>query len=141
MFSKSAMDKSGYIFTYKIDVRDYEIDAEGIVNNANYLHYLEHTRHEFCIKAGFPFAQMCEKGIIPVLSRVEIDYMTPLRSGDSMISCLNISRKGPRFIFNQDIYRESDGSPVVKAVVTVVSLKNGTLSRGDEIADAFKEYM
>ncbi len=135
------MDKSGYIFTYKIDVRDYEIDAEGIVNNANYLHYLEHTRHEFCIKAGFPFAQMCEKGIIPVLSRVEIDYMTPLRSGDSMISCLNISRKGPRFIFNQDIYRESDGSPVVKAVVTVVSLKNGTLSRGDEIADAFKEYM
>ena len=44
------MDKSGYIFTYRIEVRDYEIDAEGIVNNANYLHYLEHTRHEFCNK-------------------------------------------------------------------------------------------
>ena len=35
-----------------IKVRDYEVDAEGIVNNANYLHYLEHTRHEFCEEAG-----------------------------------------------------------------------------------------
>ena len=135
------MDKSGYIFTYRIEVRDYEIDAEGIVNNANYLHYLEHTRHEFCSKVGFSFAQMCEKGITPVLSRVEIDYMTPLRSGDVMVSCLNIRRKGPRFIFYQDVFRESDESPVVKAVVTVVSLKNEKLSRGDEIAEAFKEYL
>ena len=124
-----------------IEVRDYEIDAEGIVNNANYLHYLEHTRHEFCNKVGFSFAQMCEKGITPVLSRVEIDYMTPLRSGDVMVSCLNIKRKGPRFIFYQDVFRESDESPVVKAVVTVVSLKNDKLSRGDEIAEAFKEYL
>ena len=135
------MDKSGYIFTYRIEVRDYEIDAEGIVNNANYLHYLEHTRHEFCSKVGFSFAQMCEKGITPVLSRVEIDYMIPLRSGDVMVSCLNIKRKGPRFIFYQDVFRESDESPVVKAVVTVVSLKNEKLSRGDEIAEAFKEYL
>ena len=135
------MDKSGYIFTYRIEVRDYEIDAEGIVNNANYLHYLEHTRHEFCNKVGFSFVQMCEKGITPVLSRVEIDYMTPLRSGDVMVSCLNIKRKGPRFIFYQDVFRESDESPVVKAVVTVVSLKNEKLSRGDEIAEAFKEYL
>lgn len=135
------MDKSGYIFTYRIEVRDYEIDAEGIVNNANYLHYLEHTRHEFCNKVGFSFAQMCEKGITPVLSRVEIDYMTPLRSGDVMVSCLNIKRKGPRFIFYQDVFRESDESPVVKAVVTVVSLKNEKLSRGDEIAEEFKEYL
>ena len=135
------MDKSGYIFTYRIEVRDYEIDAEGIVNNANYLHYLEHTRHEFCNKVGFSFAQMCEKGITPVLSRVEIDYMTPLRSGDVMVSCLNIKRKGPRFIFYQDVFRESDESPVVKAVVTVVSLKNEKLSRGDEIAEAYQEYL
>ena len=32
-----------YIYELPIKVRDYEVDAEGIVNNANYLHYLEHT--------------------------------------------------------------------------------------------------
>ena len=36
-----------YIFSLEIPVRDYELDSEGIVNNANYLHYLEHTRHAF----------------------------------------------------------------------------------------------
>lgn len=43
---------SPYIYELPIKVRDYEVDAEGIVNNANYLHYLEHTRHEFCEEAG-----------------------------------------------------------------------------------------
>ena len=36
-----------YIFETRMEVRDYECDIEGIVNNANYLHYAEHTRHLF----------------------------------------------------------------------------------------------
>ena len=28
-----------YIFETRLEVRDYECDIEGIVNNANYLHY------------------------------------------------------------------------------------------------------
>ena len=28
-----------YIFETRMEVRDYECDIEGIVNNANYLHY------------------------------------------------------------------------------------------------------
>ena len=123
-----------------IDVRDYELDAEGIVNNANYLHYLEHTRHKFCTEAGMSFSRMREIGIDPVLARVQIDYMTPLRSGDSMRSCLSMSRRGPRFVFHQDIYK-SNGDQVVRAEVTVVALKNGVLSRGDELAAAFEKYL
>ena len=42
-----------YVFELPMKVRDYEVDAEGIVNNAIYLHYLEHTRHEFCDMVGF----------------------------------------------------------------------------------------
>ncbi len=29
-----------YIFKLPMKVRDYEVDVEGIVNNANYLHYM-----------------------------------------------------------------------------------------------------
>ena len=39
--------KDKYMFELPMKVRDYEVDVEGIVNNANYLHYMEHTRHEF----------------------------------------------------------------------------------------------
>ena len=38
-----------YIYELKMKVRDYECDLQGIVNNANYQHYLEHTRHEFLL--------------------------------------------------------------------------------------------
>ena len=121
-------------------VRDYEVDAEGIVNNAVYLHYLEHTRHEFCDNAGLSFREMHSKGIDPVLSRVEIDYKTPLGLGENFVSKLNLSRRGPLFVFQQDIYKP-DGTPVVKALVSVACLENGRLSRGECLAEAFKDYL
>lgn len=134
------MSDKSYIFELPMKVRDYEVDAEGIVNNANYLHYLEHTRHEFCNKAGLSFREMHNKGIDPVLSRVEIDYKTPLGLGESFVSKLNMSRRGPLFIFQQDIYK-TDGTPVVKALVSVACLENGRLSRGECLAEAFKNYL
>lgn len=53
-------------------VRDYELDSEKIVNNANYLHYMEHTRHSFCEEAGLSFTEMSRRGIMPV---VPVRYM------------------------------------------------------------------
>ena len=129
-----------YIFELPMKVRDYEVDVEGIVNNANYLHYLEHTRHEFCESAGLSFKDMHLNGIDPVLSRVEIDYKTPLTLGEHFVSKLNIRRRGPIFIFDQDIYK-TDGTPVVLAKVSVACIENGRLSRGEVLADAFKNYI
>ena len=133
-------NNNNYIFELPIKVRDYEVDAEGIVNNANYLHYLEHTRHEFCQFAGFTFREMHSQGIDPVLRKVEIEYLTPLGLGEEMISKLNISRKGARFIFQQDIYKP-DGTPVVKSIVTVACLENGRLGRGELLAQKFEKYL
>ena len=134
------MNDKKYIFELPIKVRDYEVDSEGIVNNANYLHYLEHTRHEFCHSAGFSFRDMHNQGIDPVLRKVEIEYITPLGLGDEMVSKLNISRQGARFIFHQDIYKR-DNRPVVTAIVSCVCLENGRISRGDKLAEAFKDYL
>lgn len=129
-----------YIFELPIKVRDYEIDSEGIVNNAIYLHYLEHTRHEFCQFAGLSFREMSNQGIYPVLRKVEIEYIKPLGLGDSMISKLWVSREGAKFIFHQDIYTPN-GSPVVKAIVSCVCIENGRLSRGTILEEAFKDYL
>ena len=133
-------EKGKYIFELPMKVRDYEVDSEGIVNNAIYLHYLEHTRHEFCEQAGFSFRQMHSQGIDPVVSRVEIDYRRPLRLGESMVSKLAMSRKGPLFIFMQDIFTP-DGEPVVKAKVMIATLVNGKLTRGEELYEKFRDYV
>lgn len=133
-------DTPKYVFELPIKVRDYEVDSEGIVNNAIYLHYLEHTRHEFCEQAGFSFREMHSLGIDPVVRRVEIDYISSLRLGSSMVSKLAIQRKGPLFVFIQDIYTPT-GEPIVRAKVMIATIVNGRLTRGEELFDKFKDYV
>ena len=136
------MTQDRYIFTLEIAVRDYELDSEGIVNNAVYLHYLEHTRHAFVKQEGIPFGSLTSDGLIPVVRRMEIDYRTPLRSGDVMLSRLWIERQGARFVFYQDIFRKEDGAPVVSAVVTIVCMeKDGRINRGDDLAERIAKYL
>lgn len=135
------MTDTKYVYEREMEVRDYELDAEGIVNNANYLHYLEHTRHGFCVANGISFAQMQEKGVIPVLNRVEIDYKTPLSSGDRFVSKLWVERKGARFVFHQDLFKTDTGESVVSAVVSCVCLSDGKLDRGDMLAEVFKKHL
>lgn len=129
-----------YCFMMDMEVRDYELDCEQIVNNARYLHYMEHTRHKFCQAAGMSFIEMHKQGIDAVVRKIEIEYITSLKGGDTFISCLRLERKGPRFIFHQDIVKP-DGETVASATVTIVVLKNGKLSRGDELAKIFAQYI
>lgn len=135
------MEKQDYIFEMTMRVRDYEVDSQGIVNNAIYLHYIEHTRHEFCRWAGTSFRSMQRQGIDPVIRRIDIEYLTPLRLGDDMVSCLNLSREGARFVFHQDIYTLPDRQPVIRATATVVCLRDGRLTRGDELAREFEHFL
>lgn len=121
-------------------VRDYELDCEQIVNNANYLHYMEHTRHTFCAEAGMSFVELHNRGIDIVVRRVDIEYLTSLRGGDRFISCLRVDRKGARFIFNQDIIKAT-GEVVTTAQVTVVCVENGKVTRGDYVASIFKNFL
>lgn len=129
-----------YAFEMPIKVRDYEVDSQGIVNNANYQHYLEHTRHMFCEQAGVSFRDMHAAGIDPVVRRIEIDYLRPLGLGDSMVSRIALFRQGPMFVFRQDIFTP-EGEPVVHAMVDIVCLENGRLTRGERLAEAFAKYL
>lgn len=127
-----------YIYELKMKVRDYECDGQGIVNNANYQHYTEHTRHEFIESRGVKFADLHEQGIDPVVARISLTYKTPLRGGDEFICRLNVKKEGIRYVFYQDIYRASDEKLCVKAVVECVCVINGKLGT-HEMFDAMCE--
>lgn len=129
-----------YIFELKMKVRDYECDLQGIVNNANYQHYIEHTRHEFLLTEGISFAQLHEKGIDAVVARITMAFKTPLRSGDEFLSCLKLKKEGIKYVFEQDIYRLPDRKPVLKASVDTVCLVNGRLSDCAELNERFQKF-
>ena len=127
-----------YIFKLTDKVRDYECDLQGVVNNSNYQHYMEHTRHEFLESLGENFGKMHEKGVDGFVSRVEIQYKTSLKSGYIYISCLNVYKKGVNLVFEQDIYRASDNALATKGIVESVIVENGKLTRGEYFDEMLK---
>ena len=111
------MEPSG--FTLEMAVRDYECDLQGVVNNAVYQNYLEHARHEYLKSINIDFAGLAAQGINLVVTRVEIDYKSPLTSGDRFEVTVRPTRLSPlRIGFQQEICRLPDLKPVVKALVT-----------------------
>jgi acyl-CoA thioester hydrolase len=118
------MDRSSY--SVEFAVRDYECDLQGVVNNANYQHYLEHARHEFLISKGISFAGLHNEGIDLIVTRVEIDYRYPLRSRDKFFITVDIERSGNvRLVFKQEIFRLNDKKLIASARVTGVATRNG----------------
>jgi acyl-CoA thioester hydrolase len=105
-------------FELEFKVRDYECDIQGVVNNANYQHYLEHTRHEFLHHIGIDFAKLTEEGTLLVVKRIELDYHFPLRSSDKFVVDCKPERISPlRFGFIQNIYRLPDRKLVIQGKV------------------------
>jgi acyl-CoA thioester hydrolase len=120
------MPETNHHYSLEFVVRDYECDLQGVVNNANYQHYLEHARHEFLISKGISFVKLHEEGIDLIVTKVEINYKFPLRSRDKFIVTVAIQREGnARLVFNQDIFRLPDEKHIVNAKVTGVATKKG----------------
>ena len=130
-----------YIYELKLKVRDYECDLQGIVNNANYQHYLEHTRHEFLASVGVSFAELHRQGVDPVVARITMAFKTPLRSGDEFLSKLYLRKEGIKYVFYQDIYRASDEKLVLKSTVETVCVTNGRLSDSALFDEIFAPYL
>ena len=114
-------------------VRDYECDLQGIVNNANYQHYTEHTRHEFLLSEGVSFADLHARGIDAVVARMQLQFKTPLCSADHFVSRLALRKEGIKYVFQQDIFRLPDERPVLKSTVEAVCLVDGKLSDCEEL--------
>jgi acyl-CoA thioester hydrolase len=113
-------------FELEMEVRDYECDLQGIVNNAVYLSYLEHTRHCYLKTRGIDFAQLHDEGMDLVLVRVELDYRAPLRSGDCFAVDLKLTRPSAlRFAFEQQVLRLPQRQLVLRGYVVGTCLVQG----------------
>ena len=129
-----------YVYELKMKVRDYECDLQGIVNNANYQHYTEHTRHEFLLQSGISFADMHNRGIDAVVARLKMAFKVPLRRGDEFVCRMRIKKEGIRFVFFQDIFRVPDETMVLRSQIDIVCLVNGQLGECPELEALLEPY-
>jgi acyl-CoA thioester hydrolase len=123
---KQPENKPEYFSGLEFIVRDYECDIQGVVNNANYQHYLEHARHEFLISKGISFAHLHEEGLDLIVTKVEIEYKYPLKSRDRFLVTVRVLKEGNiRIVFLQEIFRLPDMKPIIRAKVTGAATING----------------
>lgn len=106
-----------------LQVRDYECDLQGVVNNAVYMNYLEHARHEYLLSRGVDFAEVTREGIHLVVVRAELDYKSSLTSGDAFRVSTHFERRGRlKIVFHQAIHRVSDQALMLSGRITAVAL-------------------
>ena len=68
--------------TVKIYYED--TDCGGVVYYANYLRYMERARTEYLASRGYSVKKLMDEGTIFMVLRVEIDYRSPARYGDTI---------------------------------------------------------
>lgn len=110
------------MFQIELQVRDYECDMQGIVNNAVYQHYFEHARHRFLCEKGIDFFELTKKGILLVIYRAEIDYLLPLTNNNLFkVSAEFIRLSKVTGLFNQKVFINEDVLTEGKFYVTALN--------------------
>lgn len=69
-------------FRAELEVRGYELDSFGHVNNANYLNYLEFARWKMLEAEGVTLKNFQAWDRFPVIAGIEIQYLKPTFMGD-----------------------------------------------------------
>ncbi len=134
------MSFSDHHFELELQVRDYECDIQGIVNNAVYQNYLEHCRHKFLNSVGLDFAELHKSGIDAVVIKAELDYKFPLHPGDDFLIRLKMKKQGHlRIVFHQQIIRKTDEKLMVNAQITAVLTRNFRPISPDILVEKFED--
>lgn len=111
------MEKS---FKYQFQVRGYELDSFGHVNNAVYINYLEQARWEIVNKLGLLDLLKENKSFLVVVE-TNIKYVKELRMFDEAYIVSSMIGRGFFIDFKQDIF-DNNNRKVAKAKVKCLFL-------------------
>lgn len=101
---------------FKTEVRGYELDSYGHVNNAVYINYLEQARWEI-LKKDEVLKSLYHKNLLLVVTETNIRYMRELKLFDKIEIETIIKFEAPYLIFNHDLVNVSANTKSAKAVV------------------------
>jgi len=93
----------------KLRVRYSETDAQGVVNNANYLHYFEVGRVEWMRAAGMPYGELEDRGLGFLVVEARVHYAKPAVFDDELTVRARIADLGrASFSFGYEILRRGE---------------------------------
>jgi acyl-CoA thioester hydrolase len=133
------------LFEHIDEVRDSELDLQGIVNNSNYFVYLEHARHKALKSLGVDFKALHDSGVDLVVSKVTIKFKDSLKSCDNYKITSEFLVISPvRVIVKQEIFNINNNSNNIlnnslnteaEFIITGVNNKTGKIEIPDLLLD------
>lgn len=117
-------------YKLEFEVRDNELDIQGIVNNANYFIYFAHARHKFAKEIGISFSKMSEEKQYLLLASTTMEFKKSLRAEDQFyVTCKLVPEGTLRFAFEQEIRKISDDTLIAKSHNVVVCIDGNNRNR------------
>lgn len=137
----SEYDINKFKHIYKVRVRNFEVDSQGVLHNAIYLEYAETARIEYGRNLGFlliPGGQLSNK-IFVMVRRNEINYYAPVMIDELIDVYSRISYiKNSSFSFEHILLNSDTGKLYCDEKSILVNLNPVTL-RPERVNDKFRE--
>jgi acyl-CoA thioester hydrolase len=136
------MEKSRFKFKTQVRVRNYEIDWQGIVHNANYLLYFEVGRMAYLEHLGIKLdMNSIQNESKTVVARNEIDYRSAARFGEIIDVHTRISFiRNTSFAF-EGILEESETQRLIAENVSVHVWLNQRTNQPRPVSDSFRKLV
>lgn len=105
-------------FFLKIYIED--TDFQGFVYHANYIKFFERARSDFLSNNNISQEQHRNDGFVFVVKKIDIDYLTTSKLGDTLIVQSSVYKKSnARMIFNQKIINQIDNKIICEGDVEI----------------------
>jgi acyl-CoA thioester hydrolase len=129
------------IYRCTLEVRGYELDSFGHVNNSVYLNYLEHARWKMLNQEGITLEQITREKLWPVIAAIEIKYIKPAFMGDTLeVRTQIVEYSKARFQFDQQIYKLSEHREMLVASAKVHSVVVNETGRPVEVPSYYAKF-
>ena len=104
-------------YSIELEVRDNELDSQGIVSNDNYMVYLSHARHKHIKNIGVDFNQFAQDNQKLIVLSCEMKFKNTLTSGDMFVvsSSISLAEQPNQWIYKQSIKRPIDNKTILTA--------------------------
>jgi acyl-CoA thioester hydrolase len=108
-------------YSFKTEVRGYELDSYGHVNNAVYISYTEQARWEILRNEGL-LNSFKNKNLLLVVTETNIRYMRELKIFDKIEIVTSLKLEAPYLVFYHDILNLTNNTKAAKAEVKTLMI-------------------
>jgi acyl-CoA thioester hydrolase len=104
-------------FVHHLRVRYGECDAQGVVFNANYLAYIDHTISELFRVAFGSYQTMLDRGVDIVVGEVRMRFLGAAHFEEELVLEATITKMGTTSLTSAHRFRRADGELLLDAEI------------------------